>query len=136
MSDEFVGIDVSKDWLDVAVVPSEQTWRCRRDHAGLDELVDRLRALQPAAIAMEASGGYEIAVAASLADAQLPVHVVNARQSAILPRRRASSPKRIVLTPSRSLGSLRLCAQKHVRSRTCPRADSSRCSFAGVSWWT
>jgi transposase len=78
--EKFVGIDVSKEWLDVAVLPGGQTWRCQREGDELDELVDKLVALDPTAIVMEASGGYEIAVAATLAEASLPTHVVNPRQ--------------------------------------------------------
>ena len=81
MSDEkFVGVDVSKEWLDVGVWPGGQTWRCARDNVGFRELVDALGPMRPVAIVMEASGGYEAPVAATLAEARLPVHVVNPRQ--------------------------------------------------------
>jgi transposase len=74
------GIDVSKDQLDVHVRPDNQVFAVPRDEAGLDELVGRLRQLEPVLIALEASGGFEQVVAAALATAALPVVVVNPAQ--------------------------------------------------------
>jgi transposase len=76
----YVGIDVAKAGLDVAVRPSGETWRVGRDEAGLDALVERLTALAPAGVIVEASGGYEAAVVGALAAGGLAVHVVNPRQ--------------------------------------------------------
>jgi transposase len=76
----WIGIDVSKASLDVAVSPTGETWQTDRTPAGLDRLVDRLRALTPERIVLEATGGYEVVVAAALASSQLPVVVVNPRQ--------------------------------------------------------
>lgn len=75
-----VGIDVSKDRLDVAVRPTREMFVVGRDAEGLDALIARLMPLAPAAIAVEATGGYETVVAASLAAAGLPVAVVNPAQ--------------------------------------------------------
>ena len=75
----FVGIDVSKDWLDVAVRPTGAAWRAAQDEDGLERLVRQLDKLRPRLIVMEASGGYERLLAAALAAASLPVAVVNAR---------------------------------------------------------
>jgi transposase len=75
-----VGIDVSKDRLDVAVRPTGESFAVARDAAGLDGLVARLIPLAPAAVAVEATGGYETVVAASLAAAGLAVVVVNPAQ--------------------------------------------------------
>lgn len=75
-----VGIDVSKDRLDVAVRPTGESFAVARDAAGLDGLVARLTPLAPAAVAVEATGGYETVVAASLAAAGLAVVVVNPAQ--------------------------------------------------------
>lgn len=75
-----VGIDVSKDRLDVALRPSERHFSVRRDAAGLRELTERLTSLGPSVVALEATGGYETVVAASLAGAALPVVVVNPAQ--------------------------------------------------------
>ena len=76
----FVGIDVSKSQLDVAVRPSGETWAVAHDEAGLSALVARLRPLGPTLIVLEATGGLEVALAGALAAATLPVVVVNPRQ--------------------------------------------------------
>lgn len=75
-----VGIDVSKDRLDVAVRPTGEVFAVARDAEGIDVLIARLTPLAPAAVAVEATGGYETVVAASLAAAGLPVVVVNPAQ--------------------------------------------------------
>ena len=76
----FVGIDVSKDRLDVHVVPSGRTFTAQRDDKGLEQLAGDLRQFTPALVVLEATGGFEITVAAALASANLPVAVVNPRQ--------------------------------------------------------
>ena len=75
-----VGIDVSKDRLDVAVRPSGEVFAIERNAAGLDQLTARLRELSPHIIALEATGGFETIAAAALAAARLPVVVVNPAQ--------------------------------------------------------
>ena len=80
MEPTFVGIDVSKDRLDVAILPSGEAFAVPRDGDGLDALLERLRPLAPQAIALEATGGYETVVAATLGAAGLPVVVVNPAQ--------------------------------------------------------
>jgi transposase len=76
----FVGIDVSKDRLDVAVRPSgEHESEPNGPHIS-DAFVQRLRALQPTLIVVEATGGLEAALVAALAQAKLPVAVVNPRR--------------------------------------------------------
>jgi transposase len=77
---QFVGIDVSKAQLDVAVRPSGETWTVAHDEAGLSALVARLRGLAPTLIVLEATGGLEVVLAGALATAALPVAVVNPRQ--------------------------------------------------------
>lgn len=79
-TDRFVGIDVSKARVDVHIRPDATAFACTTDPDGLAELVHRLSGLRPWLIAMEASGGYEAIVAAALADAGLPVAIVNPRQ--------------------------------------------------------
>jgi transposase len=76
----FVGIDISKDHLDVHVRPTGDSFRVRYDDAGLVTLVAHLRPLAPVVLVLEATGGYEVTVAATLASAALPVAVVNPRQ--------------------------------------------------------
>lgn len=75
-----VGIDVSKDRLDVHFRPGDEAFFVRRDGDGIAALVERLRPLQPAAIAVEATGGFETVVAAGLAGAGFAVVVVNPAQ--------------------------------------------------------
>lgn len=75
-----VGIDVSKDRLDVAVRPSGELLIVERTAAGLERLAVRLKELSPKIVALEATGGFETIAAAALAAAGLPVIVVNPAQ--------------------------------------------------------
>jgi len=75
-----VGLDVSKDRLDMFIHPARQLEAVSNDASGHDELVERLKAARPALIVMEATGGFEAAIAAALAEAGLPVVVANPRQ--------------------------------------------------------
>ncbi len=76
----WIGIDVSKAELEGVVRPSGTRWQVRHDAAGIDALVERCVALAPERIVLEATGGFELDVAAALAAKQLPVVVVNPRQ--------------------------------------------------------
>jgi transposase len=76
----FVGIDVSKHTLDVYLRPADQAFQVTRDEAGIAELVQRLSAVEPALVALEATGGLESIVAAALSTAGLPVVVINPQQ--------------------------------------------------------
>jgi transposase len=76
----FVGIDVSKDRLDVHIRPSGEAFTVTRDSEGIDELAKRLSAAAPTLVVLEATGGLEAVVVAGLAAAGLPVVVVNPRQ--------------------------------------------------------
>lgn len=76
----FIGIDVSKDALDIAALPGGEAWRTANDPPGIDALVARLAALRPALVVLEATGRYEAACAAALAAEGVPVAVVNPRQ--------------------------------------------------------
>jgi transposase len=75
-----IGIDVSKDKLDVHVLPAGEAFAVSRNGAGIEELVTRLAALGPEVVAIEATGGFETVVAAGLAGAGLPVVVVDPAQ--------------------------------------------------------
>lgn len=79
-SEVFVGIDVSKERLDVATYPAKEQWAFANDGPGIASLVARLEGLQPAAVVLEATGGLQLPVAAALGVAGLPVAVVNPRQ--------------------------------------------------------
>ena len=78
--EHFVGIDVSKDRLDVHLRPSGESFAVARDGEALAGLVERLQALAPALVVMEATGGYETVVASALGAAHLPLAAVNPRQ--------------------------------------------------------
>jgi len=76
----FVGIDVSKDRLDVALRPTGDRWTVAHAEPGLATLVERVRGLSPTLIVLEATGGLEAPLTGALAAAGLPVVVVNPRQ--------------------------------------------------------
>lgn len=80
MEPMFVGVDVSRDRLDVHVLPSGEAFAVARDGEGLEQLVARLAGLSPQTIAVEATGGFETTTAAALAAAGLPVVIVNPAQ--------------------------------------------------------
>ena len=77
----FVGIDVAKAQLDIAVRPSGERWAVPNDADGVVTLGERLQALHPTLIVLEATGGLERIATAALATAGLPVIVVNPRQA-------------------------------------------------------
>jgi transposase len=79
MEQVYVGIDVAKDRLDVHSRPGG-AFSVTRDGEGIADLVERMKALSPALIVLEATGGFETIVAAALAGAQLALAVVNPRQ--------------------------------------------------------
>ena len=76
----YVGIDVARDYLDVASYPRGTAWRVPNTRTGHAALVQRVRPQPPARLVLEASGGYERAVVTALSAAGLPVVVVNPRQ--------------------------------------------------------
>lgn len=80
MSAVTAGIDLSKATLDVAVRPSGEAWQVPNEDAALAALAQRLHALRPTSIILEATGGFEHAVVAALTALGLPVVVANPRQ--------------------------------------------------------
>lgn len=76
----FVGMDVSKVWLDVAVHEQKETDRVSNDDVGITGLVRRLKKLKPTLIVLEPTGGFEMLVVAELSQAGLPVAMVNAKR--------------------------------------------------------
>jgi len=76
----FVGIDVAKDWLDVAEGAEAKPWRVSYDEAGLNSLIARLSAAKPELIVLEATGGYESELAIALEAAGLPVVIMNPKR--------------------------------------------------------
>jgi transposase len=77
----FVGIDVSKAVLDIAMAPTGEAWSVPNSTEGIGQLVTRLKELSPKLIVLEASGGLERRAIAALAGAGLPVVAVNPRQA-------------------------------------------------------
>lgn len=76
-SRKFVGIDVAKDKLDVAVLGEKQASQVGNDEKGIAELVKKMKKLDPKLIVVESTGGYQRAVVLGLYEAGLPVAVVN-----------------------------------------------------------
>ena len=76
----FVGIDVSKARLDIAIRPSGENESVTNDKAGIEALIKRLGEIQPALIVLEATGGIERGLTRALTSAELPIVVVNPRQ--------------------------------------------------------
>ncbi len=74
---EYVGIDVSKEQLDVAVEPSGSAWQVKNDPKGIAKLVVRLSTIHPLIIVVEATGGYEAKLVEAFCAADLPVARVN-----------------------------------------------------------
>jgi len=73
----FVGIDISKKRLDVAIIPGDQTLAYSNNEDGIQKLVKRLRTLNPLIILLEATGGYEFFLVAALREAKLPACFIN-----------------------------------------------------------
>ena len=80
MTDVFVGIDVSKDQLDVAARPRGESWQVANTELGIATLVKRLEKLQPTLVVLEATGRLESAAVSALAVAGVPLAIVNPRQ--------------------------------------------------------
>lgn len=76
---DWVGVDVAKAELVIATEEGEP-WSVANDPAGIRKLMHEMRRLDPQLIVLEATGGYETAVAGELAAADLPVVVTNPRQ--------------------------------------------------------
>jgi transposase len=124
----FVGIDVSKDRLDVHVRPSGQAFAVVRDGEGLEQLVNRLRKLAPSLIVLEATGGFEITVAAALLHAGLPLAVVNPRQI----RDFARATGRLAKTDALDAQVIALFAER-IRPEPRPLADAASQSLAELT---
>ncbi|AEV26480.1 transposase [Azospira oryzae PS] len=80
INESFVGIDVSKAWLDVGFLATGSAERLAHDEVGIAGLCQRLCEQPPTLVVMEATGGLETALASALAAAGVPVAVVNPRQ--------------------------------------------------------
>ncbi len=78
--DVFVGIDVSKHSLDVAVRPNDDFWSVKNSAKGITTLVARLSQLKPTLVVLESTGGYEKQAVKALVAARIPVAVANPRR--------------------------------------------------------
>ena len=124
-SPSFVGIDVSKDRLDVHIRPAGQAFAVARTGEGLDQLVTELRTRAPALIVLEATGGFEVTVAAALAGAGLPLAVVNPRQI----RDFARATGRLAKTDALDAQIIALFAER-IRPEPRPIADAESLALA------
>jgi transposase len=80
MANNYVGIDVSKDSLDMAVYSTDKKAHCPNNEPGINQLVQALRDLVPVLVVAEATGGYETPLAYALNKAGIPCAVVNPRE--------------------------------------------------------
>jgi len=76
----FIGIDVSKIRLDIAIWGSNEYWQVANEEKGFIELIEKLRNLHPTLIVLEATGGLEFPIVAEIAYAGLPIAVVNPKR--------------------------------------------------------
>lgn len=81
MTEQFIGIDVAKATLDVAVRPSGEQWQVPNTEAGIVALVEQVTPRTPTLIVLEATGRYEALAVAGLCAAGLSVAVINPRQA-------------------------------------------------------
>jgi transposase len=125
MEQSFVGIDVAKDRLDVHVRPSGEAFSVARDGDGLAALVGRLERLAARLVVLEATGGFEIAVAAAVAGAGLPLAVVNPRQI----RDFARATGRLAKTDALDAEAIALFAER-IRPEPRPVADTQARALA------
>jgi transposase len=119
MSRTFVGIDVAKHRLDVALHPQGEVFAADADPEGIAALVRRLQAVRPALIVLEATGGYEAFLAAELVAADLAVAVVNPRQT----RAFARALGRLAKTDRIDAATLALFAEKVQPRCHTPRSE-------------
>jgi transposase len=117
----FVGIDIAKADFVVACRPDGTSWTATNDRAGIVATVDRLGALAPSLIVLEATGGYEFPIVAALAAAGLPVVVANPRQV----RDFAKATGQLAKTDSLDAHLLALFAER-VRPTPRPLPDAAR----------
>ncbi len=79
-SEHFIGIDVCKSFLDVNVLPAEQSMRFANTESGIDQLVKLIKDVEPVLIVLESTGGLETLAVSILSAKQYPVVAVNPRQ--------------------------------------------------------
>lgn len=117
----FVGIDIAKADFVVALRPTGESWTAANDEAGIQATVAHLAPLAPALVVLEATGGYETALAVALAQAGLPVVVANPRQV----RDFAKATGQLAKTDRLDAHVLALFAER-VRPESRPLPDAAR----------
>lgn len=127
MTSLFVGIDVSKATLDVALLPSKEAWTESNDDDGVQRLVERFQREKPELVVLESTGGYEAVVAVKLAAAEIPVAVVNPRQVKDFGR----ATGRLAKTDKLDAEMLALFAER-VRPEPRPLGDEAQRELAGL----
>lgn len=115
----FVGIDVSKDYLDVAQRGQARTWQVGNHAQGIAKLCRRLTACQATLIVMEATGGYEQALAQALSGAALDVAVVDPRRVRAFARANGQLAKTDRLD-AQTIAHFAQVVRPHPRPRPCP----------------
>jgi transposase len=123
----FVGIDVSKGHLDVAIRPSGEIFRVPNTPAGLAELAARLGPAAPALVVLEATGGYELPALAALRAAGIPAAVVDPRRA----RAFAEATGRLAKTDRIDAAALAHLAEA-VRPEPAPPPDPRREALAAL----
>ena len=124
----FVGIDVAKLRLDLHSRPSGESSTTDYDDENVAALVERLVAVAPALVVLEATGGMEVRLAAALAAAGLPVAVVNPRRVRAFARATGRLAKPTAWPRRRSPASPRRCGR---RCAPCP----TRPPGTSAPWW-
>jgi transposase len=76
----YVGIDVSKDTLDVAIGQEGEYWQAGNEEMGIQRTVERLKTLQPALVVVESTGGLETALISELSAARVPFALVQPKR--------------------------------------------------------
>jgi transposase len=123
----YIGIDVAKDRLDIAVRPTGDTWSVANDAPGITEAVHRLAQLHPKLVVMEATGGLQMPVAGALATAGLPLSMVNPRQVRDFARAAGRLAKPVL---SGAEGTDRLDAQTLAHFAEAVRPAHTRCRMS------
>ena len=130
----FVGIDVAKAQLDIALRPTGERWAVANDDVGIAALVERLQAVPPTLIVLEATGGYQRAVVAALAAAGCRSRWSIPAKPVTLPKRPDSWPRRMPSTRAPWPISPRPCARPPGPCRTPKPTNCAPCWRGGGHW--
>lgn len=121
------GVDVSKRWLDVYVLPSQERWRSANDAEGVDQLARRLARLDAGLVVCEATGGLERLVWAALEAAGLRLAVLNPRRV----RRFAGAVGQLAKTDRQDAALLARCGQQ-LKPEPTPMPSAQRQSLQAL----